>query len=537
MLGAPARAARHGRVPDELPRGRLPGRARPARRGRSEELEPGDGWPYAEILADLRANPGMDGAGARPRRSSSATSSPTRTREDQWPVTMCAVHSARASTRSRGAGRLHDALRDAIDGDEDDANRLMRAHVRSVAFDGDLVDLRVVLRAGRHEPLDSAVKDAAKEVARRAGARRRVRDRRRPPGRQGRAVRRRDRVLPGADRKHLAVLQGPALRPAPRVGRVPALLPARGAAVRDRLRLLRRLARARAGGCARPATCGSRGGVRVTVAPGARVLLGPGARGWARAAGSRPSAGRSRVGAGATWASGPSSSRTRAWRPASAPCRRLGGDRGRRADVRRSRASGPADSRCVARRSRSARAPCSGRTRRGAGRGVAAGAVVEPYAVVAGTAARRRRRRRRGVEPEAARPVWRPTSMPLRPAQAADAPAITRIFQAARAHSLACLPIVHSDAEDYAFFARTVAARGRDRGGVPAARSSRSSRSASEEIEHLYVDPRHQRQGRGAALLAHAQGARAHLELWVFQRNTGAIAFYKCTWLRDRQGH
>ena len=29
----------------------------------SEELEPGDGWPYEKILADLRSNPTLDGAG------------------------------------------------------------------------------------------------------------------------------------------------------------------------------------------------------------------------------------------------------------------------------------------------------------------------------------------------------------------------------------------------------------------------------------------------------------------------------------------
>jgi ribosomal protein S18 acetylase RimI-like enzyme len=116
--------------------------------------------------------------------------------------------------------------------------------------------------------------------------------------------------------------------------------------------------------------------------------------------------------------------------------------------------------------------------------------------------------------------------LPLRPAQAADAPAITRIFQAARAHSLAYLPIVHSDAEDHAFFARTV-----QRGGVTVAESGGAVVAFlaldEEEIDHLYVDPRHQRQGHGAALLGHAQGARAHLELWVFQRNQDAIAFYE----------
>ena len=108
--------------------------------------------------------------------------------------------------------------------------------------------------------------------------------------------------------------------------------------------------------------------------------------------------------------------------------------------------------------------------------------------------------------------------MALRPARPADAPAITRIFQAARAHSLAYLPILHTDAEDHAFFARSV-----ERGGVTVAESGGAVVAFlaldGDEIDHLYVDPRHHRQGQGAALLGHAQAAREHLELWVFQRN------------------
>ena len=116
--------------------------------------------------------------------------------------------------------------------------------------------------------------------------------------------------------------------------------------------------------------------------------------------------------------------------------------------------------------------------------------------------------------------------MALRPARPADAPAITRIFQAARAHSLAYLPILHTDAEDHAFFARSV-----ERGDVTVAESGGAVVAFlaldGEEIDHLYVDPRHHRQGQGAALLGHAQAAREHLELWVFQRNLNAIAFYE----------
>src|SRR5688572_19981776 len=59
----------------------------------SEELEPGDGWPYDRILADLRSNPGMDGASLG-RVVVKRYIESYKNRSDQWPVTMCAVHSA-----------------------------------------------------------------------------------------------------------------------------------------------------------------------------------------------------------------------------------------------------------------------------------------------------------------------------------------------------------------------------------------------------------------------------------------------------------
>jgi ribosomal protein S18 acetylase RimI-like enzyme len=116
--------------------------------------------------------------------------------------------------------------------------------------------------------------------------------------------------------------------------------------------------------------------------------------------------------------------------------------------------------------------------------------------------------------------------MALRPARTADAPAATRVFQRARAHSLAYLPVLHTDAEDHAFFARTVAA-----GGVTVAEDDGVVIGFlaldGDTIDHLYVDPGHQGRGHGTALLQNAQDARTHLELWVFQRNRAAIAFYE----------
>jgi ribosomal protein S18 acetylase RimI-like enzyme len=115
--------------------------------------------------------------------------------------------------------------------------------------------------------------------------------------------------------------------------------------------------------------------------------------------------------------------------------------------------------------------------------------------------------------------------MSLRSAQPADALAVTRIFQSARAHSLPYLPILHDDAEDRAYFAGVVEREEvtlSEAGGAPVAFLALDG----DEIDHLYVHPGHHRNGHGTRLLTHAQARRDHLELWVFQRNRGAIAFY-----------
>ena len=114
--------------------------------------------------------------------------------------------------------------------------------------------------------------------------------------------------------------------------------------------------------------------------------------------------------------------------------------------------------------------------------------------------------------------------MPLRPAYPADGPAITTVFQAARRTSLPYLPVLHTSEEDHTFFARLVAAGGVTVAEVDGAVSA--FLALGERLDHLYVHPDHYRQGLGSALLRAAQAARPRLELWVFQRNTDAIAFY-----------
>jgi hypothetical protein len=129
----------------------------------SEELEPGDGWPYDKILADLRSNPSMDGA-ALGRVVVKRYIESYKAHEELWPVTMCAIHSAGIEPFADALDAFTMALRRAIKEDDVDATRLLRAHTRSARFDGDLIDLRTLCEQVRAQPFESAVKTAAKKV-------------------------------------------------------------------------------------------------------------------------------------------------------------------------------------------------------------------------------------------------------------------------------------------------------------------------------------------------------------------------------------
>ena len=50
---------------------------------------------------------------------------------------------------------------------------------------------------------------------------------------------------------------------------------------------------------------------------------------------------------------------------------------------------------------------------------------------------------------------------------------------------------------------------------------------AGGRVNHLYVAPPHQGRGVGSALLAVARRSSPSLELWAFEANTEAIAFYE----------
>jgi ribosomal protein S18 acetylase RimI-like enzyme len=101
--------------------------------------------------------------------------------------------------------------------------------------------------------------------------------------------------------------------------------------------------------------------------------------------------------------------------------------------------------------------------------------------------------------------------------------AVARLFRVVRRACLPYLPDLHTPEEDLAFFRDRVFAECEVwiAGAIDGFIAFRPG-----WVDHLYVRPKCQRRGIGKALLATAMKGNASLRLWVFQRNTAAIAFY-----------
>lgn len=89
------------------------------------------------------------------------------------------------------------------------------------------------------------------------------------------------------------------------------------------------------------------------------------------------------------------------------------------------------------------------------------------------------------------------------------------------------LPVLHTVEECLAFFAEVVFRQctvmvAEQEGVVVGYCAFRD-----KWVDHLYVHPEHQGGGLGAALLEKAMDARDSLQLWVFQKNVGAVRFYE----------
>ena len=113
----------------------------------------------------------------------------------------------------------------------------------------------------------------------------------------------------------------------------------------------------------------------------------------------------------------------------------------------------------------------------------------------------------------------------IRDATLTDVPQIATLFARSRKAAMPWLPVLHTHDEDIGFFQKKVLSHFNfkvfDNGEI-------LGFVAFEEgwVHHLYVDPDFLRQGIGAQVLAQAMTHARNLDLWVFEQNRNAQAFY-----------
>lgn len=107
-----------------------------------------------------------------------------------------------------------------------------------------------------------------------------------------------------------------------------------------------------------------------------------------------------------------------------------------------------------------------------------------------------------------------------------DAPAIARLFRLVRQACLPYLPELYTPEQELAFFRDRVLPE-REVWCIGGERIDGFIAFGDGWIDHLYVRPTRQGAGLGTTLLQRAQHVAPALQLWVFQRNTQAIGFYR----------
>ena len=119
----------------------------------------------------------------------------------------------------------------------------------------------------------------------------------------------------------------------------------------------------------------------------------------------------------------------------------------------------------------------------------------------------------------------------IRPASPADIDDVARVFSVSFRTAMPFLPVLHTPDEDRVFFRTRVfpfceiwVANENGVAGFIACRNG--------WVEHLYIHPVHQRRGFGRALLERAKKRFPELQLWAFQKNHNAIAFYEANGFR-----
>jgi GNAT superfamily N-acetyltransferase len=116
----------------------------------------------------------------------------------------------------------------------------------------------------------------------------------------------------------------------------------------------------------------------------------------------------------------------------------------------------------------------------------------------------------------------------LRRAVQSDVPAIAALYRASQWGNLPDLPDIHTREEDLAFFGgqmlptQTVWVIEDGQGGLAAYAAGGEGR-----LNHLFVHPDAQGQGHGSRLLELFRADMDALDLWTFQQNVRARAFYE----------
>jgi hypothetical protein len=127
----------------------------------SEELEPGDGWPYTQVLTDLTKKPDMTGAQLGEVVVKRYIES-YRDRNDQWPVTQCAVTSEGVGPFVTALSALARNMRSYMA--KNGYVAIQQAQQRSTYFQGELVDVRTFCRELRENITEGPVFNAAGKV-------------------------------------------------------------------------------------------------------------------------------------------------------------------------------------------------------------------------------------------------------------------------------------------------------------------------------------------------------------------------------------
>ncbi|GAB5447906.1 GNAT family N-acetyltransferase [Gymnodinialimonas sp.] len=113
----------------------------------------------------------------------------------------------------------------------------------------------------------------------------------------------------------------------------------------------------------------------------------------------------------------------------------------------------------------------------------------------------------------------------IRPATVHDAPAIAIVNRISSSTAMPWLPVLHSLDGDTKFFTRVVVEQTFAVAEVDGAVAGFCGVHEGW-LEQLYIHPDHQGQGLGSAFIAWAKDGARHLQLWVFEQNHAARAFY-----------